>query len=557
MKIEDVTLDQPLNPPVPIVQSLVVLLGTFDASLNDKIRSIFSRVVVPVAARANASVVTNARTSGCAPLISLAALEQDQAPHIIGIVENERQDSDIDPSHEYVLRLPAGSSLAKNWFGIAAGLAPDAEKQERIAVFLFGGGATEKSSVLWCARRGWPVIAIGQTGGLADDLLNTARGADGTFPPVVDPDLREILETGSLFLPSVDAKTDDLTRIFAGRIESSADTLSATLQEAWQRYDELDCSAVSKQNIFRRLQFVLIWLAVVAVFLAILKSIPPPSGLITLRNELGIPAGALQDLVIIVPIVLTLVAAYNSHFRDGNKWILLRGASEAVKREIFRFRAQAGVYSDEQCGQTSRESKLIAKLTDITASLEQSEVNKTTLRIRKPKSKNPEADSEKAKADAEARQTILTPEQYVVARIRDQIGYFTSKTASLNKKLIALQAAVLVAGGAGTFLAAKHLNVWVALATAFATALTTKLQTDQTETSLVQYNQTLATLKNIEGWWKALTQWEKRRRINIDLLVDQTEKAMEAETAGWVQQMQSTLDKLTEKESQQGQPSGS
>jgi hypothetical protein len=45
-----------------------------------------------------------------------------------------------------------------------------------------------------------------------------------------------------------------------------------------------------------------------------------------------------------------------------------------------------------------------------------------------------------------------------------------------------------------------------------------------------------------------LTSWEKTRRKNIDLLVDQTEKALERETAGWVQQMQSTLDKLTEKE---------
>jgi len=68
------------------------------------------------------------------------------------------------------------------------------------------------------------------------------------------------------------------------------------------------------------------------------------------------------------------------------------------------------------------------------------------------------------------------------------------------------------------------------------------------ETSLVQYNQALASLRNIETWWKALSGWEKTRRNNIDVLVDQTERTLESETAGWVQQMQSALDKLTEKE---------
>jgi uncharacterized membrane protein YhiD involved in acid resistance len=148
--------------------------------------------------------------------------------------------------------------------------------------------------------------------------------------------------------------------------------------------------------------------------------------------------------------------------------------------------------------------------------------------------------------------TPLAPEEYVAARIREQINdYFKGKIRWLNRRLIPMQLAILVAGGAGTYLAAIKLNVWVALATAVVTALTTKLQSDQTEMTLVHYNQTLATLQNIDAWWKALSSWEKTRPRNIDLLVDQTEKALEAETAGWVQQMQSALDKLTEKESEQ------
>ncbi|MBV9403754.1 MAG: SLATT domain-containing protein, partial [Acidobacteriaceae bacterium] len=146
------------------------------------------------------------------------------------------------------------------------------------------------------------------------------------------------------------------------------------------------------------------------------------------------------------------------------------------------------------------------------------------------------------------RHDFLAPEDYIRERIRDQVAYFVVKTRQLYRKLTATQLCIYIAGGGGTLLAALHRDVWVALATAVVTALTTKLQADQVENSLVQYNQTLASLRNIECWWKALSRWEKNRRKNIDVLVDQTEKALETETAGWVQQMQSALDKLTEKE---------
>ena len=86
------------------------------------------------------------------------------------------------------------------------------------------------------------------------------------------------------------------------------------------------------------------------------------------------------------------------------------------------------------------------------------------------------------------------------------------------------------------------------MTTGIATALTTKLEIDQVDNTIVQYNVALTNLRNIESWWAALSPWEKTRQRNIDLLVDQTEKSLEKETSGWVQQMQSELDKLTEKQ---------
>lgn len=281
----------------------------------------------------------------------------------------------------------------------------------------------------------------------------------------------------------------------------------------------------------------LITLAVLASLLAILTTSNAVSASTRLwAHTRGLPAGTLHWLVLLTPITISIIGAYNSHFRDGNKWILLRGAAEALKREIFRFRARAGAYSDEQCFETSRELKLAAKLKDITFALEQSEVNKTNL-LSLPQSK-------------QERNTFLLPEEYIATRLREQVKHFIGKTGKLARQLRLLQFLIYLGGAAGTFLAAVRFDVWVALATAFVTALTTKLQADQVENSLMQYNQALASLRNIDAWWTALSRWEKGRRKNLDMLVDQTEKALESESAGWVQQMQSALDKLTEKEPQ-------
>jgi hypothetical protein len=310
-----------------------------------------------------------------------------------------------------------------------------------------------------------------------------------------------------------------------------------TLIDSWKRYDDLDEAAIKKQNVFTNLQWTILGLGIIATLLAIARSgnaLPPFLTQLVPSQYVSAFQGLTRVLIVLTPITISILVAVSSRFREGNKWILLRASSEAIKREIFRYRMQAGAYSNDQCLQTSRESKLAAKLKDISSALSQSEVNRTSLPV-------------VVKNDP-TRLTFLIPDDYLKDRIDDQIHYFVTKTASLSKRLKAAQVWIYIAGGAGTFLAAFHGDVWVALTIAVAAVLTTRLETDQVENTLVQYNQALTGLRNIASWWKALSQWEKGRRSNIDLLVEQTEKTLEGELAGWVQQMQTALDKLTERE---------
>ena len=516
-------------------KSLIILLGDNDVSLDPAVKSLCSRAIVPAAVSSGAAIIDNGANSGCSALIGQAAREEEQGPTLIGIAPHNAVEP--EPNHTVIVRLPVEwSDPMKAVVQIAGELAKDNKARDRpVLAVLFGGGKTEKRALVRCARREWPVVIAQGSGGIADEILKAMEPAADGKPPaaLADPDLREITETADIYRFAISGSVDDLHRILLTRIDLRADTLI----DSWNRYDDLDQAATKKQELFRTLQWVILSLGVIATLLAIARS---GSALpVRLKQLLVVPyVSAFQSfshvLMVLTPITISILVAVSSRFREGNKWILLRASSEAIKREIFRYRMQAGAYSNDQCLQTSRESKLAAKLKDISSALAQSDVNRTSLPA--------------VVTSDPTRLTFLTPDDYLKDRIDDQIRYFVTKTAGLSKRLKAVQVWIYVAGGAGTFLAAFRGDVWVALTTAVAAALTTRLETDQVENTLVQYNQALTGLRNIVSWWKALSQWEKGRRRNIDLLVEQTEKTLEGELAGWVQQMQTALDKLTEKE---------
>ena len=54
----------------------------------------------------------------------------------------------------------------------------------------------------------------------------------------------------------------------------------------------------------------------------------------------------LRNIIILIPILITALLAAANRFNAGTKWLLLRGSAEAVKQEIFRYRAYAEIYSD-------------------------------------------------------------------------------------------------------------------------------------------------------------------------------------------------------------------
>ena len=519
---------------------IILLFGSLDAVLSAQVRSAFARALIPVALYANALIVNDAASDGLAAVLGLAAQQADLAPTLLGILSPGV--AGPDPNHTAVMRLPAQwPDLAKSSFLITASLCESKSTGKKpVIALLVGGGDPDKLTALRAARRSWPLLVMKGAGGLGDAILSAKDSIDagGALDQISDPDIREIVDTGNIRPIQLDGDTDSLKRVLLGPIQKPGDILA----DAWSRYDDLDLGAVNKQRMFRTTQIAILALTVVATLMAILVTIVKPldNPLHTTVQQLG---GALHILMIIIPISISLLVGFNARFREGNKWILLRAAAESIKQHIYRYRTRSGAYSEDQCTDISAPTRLAANIRDITSNLVQSEVNRTSL--------------PQQNVQEQSRTKFLTPEEYLHDRVEDQIKYFVKKTRSLYRQLKRLQILILSVGGLGTFLAAINYDRWVALTTALATAFTNKLELDQVENSLVQYNTALTNLRNIESWWKGLSPWEKSREKNIDLLVDQTETALEHKTAGWVQKMQSTLERLTEKESDADQNSDS
>lgn len=558
MLIEIPASDTPEQAAAKFAQQpevIILLFGSFDAALAPQVQSLFARALIPVALLTNAAIVDNGSSEGIAALMGRAVQQIDQPPILLGVLTPTTPGP--DPNHTDLMQLPAQwADPAKAAFLIAAALAKDKTNDQKPVIgLLAGGGENEKLIALRCARRNWPLFVVQGAGGVADMLVaaTTPPPAGPQPPPLADPVLQEIVDTADILSFSLTDTADNIKRALLGPIQKPREVLA----DAWSRYDDLDRAAIVKQRLFRWTQGWILSLAVTATLLAIVitRSWVPAKSSLPLIGTFS-PHNGLHVLMLIVPIAISILVGFNARFREGNKWILLRAAAEAIKREIFRYRTRSGAYSPAKSRQMLASLTLAANIKDITANLVQTEVNRSSLPELHPKA----ASDGKTQSDAaitapatgtrqKERLQYLTSSQYLIERIDDQIRYFEKKTRTLYRQLKLLNSLILIIGGLGTFLAAMNKEVWVALTTAFATAFANKLEIDQTENSLVQYNMALTSLQNIESWWKGLSPWEMTRQTNVDLLVDQAETTLARETAGWVQQMQSTLDKLTERQS--------
>ena len=153
-------------------------------------------------------------------------------------------------------------------------------------------------------------------------------------------------------------------------IKTERPSSNISLKHAWQIFAEYDENAIQQQKDFHRMQISILVLGVIATALALSQT--------QFRDFFQgdtLQDSAISFAILILPITISILVAARNQFKFGNKWVLLRGAAEAIKHEIYSCRTRSSNYSDMRRGSLSRDEVLSNRMDSITRQLLQTEVN--------------------------------------------------------------------------------------------------------------------------------------------------------------------------------------
>lgn len=534
-------------------QSIVLVIGgaeSLDAAIDARLRHLFELGVVRAAGLANAVIVDGGTQSGVMAALGQAAAESDAMVAILGVPPAGRVTwpgddrtvkgtTELEPNHTHFLLANSAA-----WGGETPLLfdAIDALRGGEPAVaILAGGGGVSLEEARLAARRGMPMVVIQGTGGTADELAQRIQSTSESRRAAGNDAVAGVISSTEVIVMSIDSDPGDLNRQI-GRLLGTDQTLA----EAWRQRDLVAAAARREQREFH---IGLSWLLILGLGLTFLVISKASLDAVGLAKVAPWADNILGFVIIVLPITTTILSTAAGKFRPGSRWVLLRGTSESLKREIFRYRMRSGIYSPEQTRRVPRDVKLSEAMGSAMGALMRSDVNALSLtstpwrwpipaRVRfwrKPEPPRPKDPN---------RLAPLTPDDYITWRITDQVTFYDQKTADLERQGRWLRWLTWIYGGLGTLLAAVGFQIWVAVTTALVGVYTTVIEAWQIETSVSLYNQASTDLAAIRAWWLALAPIEQRRQINIDRLVERAERIMRAENAGWVQEMQDAMTQL-------------
>ena len=439
--------------------------------------------------------------------------------------------TDLEPHHSHFILADSDSWGGETplLFEVVEAIADPA----RTVALIAGGGPGTVREVVSAVRRGIPVIALAGSGGVAEDLAAAAAAREAnTVPKSVDSELAAILGDIDLTVVALGADPALLERLLVRRLQPDE-----TLRTAVRQYRILARTARRQQRSFKWYQWGILALGLLATILVVLQA--------SLQNAELLAKGSFADQllqygIVLIPIAVGVLVAGAARLRPGGRWVLLRGAAEAIKCETYRYRARSGLYAPDETRRTPREVKLAAAVSSTMNALMLTDVSLTAMDT------GGKADEQAATpgADRDDGMSPLDASGYIRLRIDDQVGFYREAVRERERQVQALRWLMLGFGGLGTLLAVAGFQLWVAVTVAVVGALTTYLEALQLEATIMLYNQAATNLEGIRSWWTALPPDQQVLRRNVDRLVERSERVMRAEHGGWIQEMQDAMTRL-------------
>jgi hypothetical protein len=344
-----------------------------------------------------------------------------------------------------------------------------------VMTILTGGNVKgiAKDEVLRSVRKGWPILVLEGTGGLADEIAklwllrqqerqqgqrdDEQRAALEAAEAAIekDPALAEIVEEGRIHLFGADSEVRELQPTIARLLPVWAN--NQTLAQAWTRFAVYDQRAKDYRKTFERLRRWILLLGVLGTFFVLTRAwltmlatqtelpgghliVNAVFGAISsgLRSWLGIGGqgtstvfswidSGLSFLVLLIPIGTTILITAANQFTPGGKWTLLRASAEAVKREIYTYRVGTAQYGEEEIGlkNTTPQAELAAQLENVSAGLMRTEMNRGSLGRFQFLRKVTTTDEEQEELDKKLRTLTIPPQMDLAVGTDDGLSPMT------------------------------------------------------------------------------------------------------------------------------------
>jgi hypothetical protein len=520
-----------MAPPRPV---LLVVGGAdkLDPEVARKVEVLIERAVVPAAEEVGAAVLDGGTQSGVMAAVGEAVAAAGHSVDLIGVAPAGRVTypgdkraepgrTQLEPHHSHFVL-----ASSDEWGGetdLLLDLLDSLRGPRPAAVLVAGGGAVTRDELIGAARRGIPIVVLGGSAGAAAELGIAAT--DGARKGSSHAVLEQVAQQTDVHVIPIDAEASDLERRLHRLLQDDA-----TLLDAWRQQAVLSRTASAHQRSFQRQQLLILGLGVAATTLVVVQAFARQTGL----DDASALANGLRYAIVLVPIALATFVAASARWRPGGRWVLLRGAAEALKSEIYRYRVRAGRYARERTRTAPAEVKLAEAVGSTMGALMRTDISAVALEEAGPRQP----------ASGDDGHGRLTPDQYVEVRMGTQIGWYRRKVRERSRRVQLMRWAIIAFGTLGTLLAAFGAELWVAVTVAVAGAVGSYLEMLQLETTITLYNQAATDLEAIRRWWTSLPAAEQLSQRSVDRLVERAEQVMQAEHAGWVRSMQDAMTRL-------------
>lgn len=542
---------------VPEQRPVLVLAGWAGTDLAEETRDaldlLLRAVVVPLCHEEGAVVVSGGTDAGVMAALGQAVSETEDAPVLVGVAPDakllgfgadagDRQAARPEPAHRII------RTAGECWGDEGPVLVRVAERIAgggRVVVLAAGGGVGTAREVVLASRRGWPVLLLTGHGGTSDALATAlglptrphlGAGADRRGKDVRSADVglalggrpdreaEDVLEADRAGLhAAADLEARDMVRrALRWRLSDQE-----VLREAWARFEAADIAAVRRKKPTTLLAGCVVALAALTVVSALMVG--------RLGAQDGAPTAAgdlLKGLVTGLPLVAGLLLALIERRARSGTWIEMRGAAEALVREIYRDRSRpsepsAPGYSDSVLADALHE------------------VDRRTNGRLLLASPNPARAGTWPPPHLWARVPgcdcllgRLTPTVYDRARVVDQLEHYERAARDFDRRATRLAAAIFVAASVAAFLLAlswrePELTFYAAVPASVAAALVSWREYRQRDARIDAMLTTCVSVREARGRWLSCVAPARDTQEALTTYVNEAEDAFAAEGTDW------------------------